>query len=225
MNSSQLEGNWPRLLEHALAALDTLPGAAGWSWGGGTALSMRLDHRVSLDIDIFLTDAADLQRLLPTANPVVRAMTDNWQAPGHYLKLLFDEGEVDFIVAPPRTGQASDVWPWRGRSLPLETTAEVLAKKLHWRGSRALARDIFDLEAARRFDGAGFEAALAAEPAGAARVADVIVRRERRIAKELPMAVRPTERGTKILDLDILELAAVLRRGSDAALRAGANGT
>lgn len=224
MNSSQLEANWPRLLEHALAALDTLSGAAAWSWGGGTALSIRLDHRVSLDIDIFLTDTADLQRLSPNANPVVRAMTENWQTPGHYLKLLFDEGEVDFIVALPRTVPAYDAWQWRGRSLLLETTAEVLAKKLHWRGSLALARDIFDLEAARRFDGAGFEAALAAEPAGAARVADVMVRRERRIRKELPMAVRPTEKGAEILDLDILELAAVLRDGSEASLGGGVDG-
>lgn len=217
MRSSQLEGNWPKLLERALTALDTLPGGARWSWGGGTALAVRLDHRVSLDIDIFLIDADDLRRLFPSVNPVVRAMTGNWQQPGHYLKLLFDEGEVDFIAALARTAQPTDAWPWRGRTLPLETTAEILAKKLHWRGSRALARDVFDLEAARRFDRGGFEAALAAEPDGARRIADVVARRETRLRKELPQAVKPTARGAEILDLDLLDLAAALRDADSAA--------
>lgn len=211
MNSSQLEGDWPKLLDRALTALDTLPREPAWSWGGGTALAIRLDHRVSLDIDIFLTDADDLRGLFPTANPVVRAMTDQWQQPGHYLKLLFGEGELDFIAALPRTEKPCKPWPWRGRSLPLETTAEILAKKLHWRGSRALARDVFDMEAARRFDRASFGDALTAEPDGALRLADVIARREKRLRKELPLAVKPTTRGKEILELDILELAAALR--------------
>jgi len=222
MNSSQLEGDWPNLLDRALAALDTLPQETAWSWGGGTALAVRLDHRVSLDIDIFLADGDDLRQLLPTVNPAVRAMTDNWQQPGHYLKLLFAEGEVDFIAALSRTGQPSDAWPWRGRLLPLETTAEILAKKLHWRGSRALARDVFDLEAARRFDKAGFEAALAAEPEGAGRVADVITRRENRLRKELPLAVRPTAKGAGIHDFDLLDLAAALRDTADGSSLRGA---
>lgn len=211
MNSSQLEGNWPRLLAFALEALDTLPSAPAWSWGGGTALSVRLDHRVSQDIDIFLGDPADLRRLSPVTNPVVRAMTDSWQQPGHYLKLLFEEGEIDFIAAAPRTGLPTSDWVWRRRKLPLETTAEVLAKKLHWRGSRALARDLFDLEAARRFDREGFEAALAAEPAGAMRTADVILRRESRIRREMPLAVRPTTKGEELSEFDLLDLAAILR--------------
>ncbi len=222
MSSSLPEGDWPKLLDRALMALDTLPGGAVWSWGGGTALAVRLDHRVSVDIDIFLADADDLRRLFPSVNPMVRAMSGNWQQPDHYLKLLFEEGEIDFIAALSRTRQPSDAWTWRGRLLPLETTAEILAKKLHWRGSRALARDVFDLEAARRFDREGFDAALAAEPGGARRVSDVVVRRENRLRKELPLAVRPTAKGAEILDLDLLDLAASLRDAADGSPPTGA---
>ena len=212
MSKSLLQTEWPRLLALALEALDTLPPATNWTWGGGTALAIRFNHRISLDIDIFLTDAAAMRLLSPQRNAIVRAITDKWQEPGHYLKLLRQEGEIDFIVSALRTEPGHEPWAFEGRNLPLETAAEVLAKKLYWRGSRVLARDVFDLAAARLLDPDSLAEAVAASRDGARRAADEIARRYKRIARELPDAVNPTAAGEKILDeIDLLELASVLR--------------
>ena len=207
------EAPWQPLLEGALAALATLGSQVRWSWGGGTALALRLGHRVSVDIDIFLPDATALRALSPQRNPTVRALTDRWQEPGHYLKLELPQGEIDFISAPLLTEPGTLAWPYHGRDLPLETVAEVLAKKLHWRGSRILARDVFDLEAARRLDPAGLARAVAAAPEGARRVADQIRRNLPRLKRELPLAVRPLPAGEPLLRLDLLALASDMEVG------------
>ncbi|MBE9558799.1 MAG: nucleotidyl transferase AbiEii/AbiGii toxin family protein [Proteobacteria bacterium] len=212
MSKSLIQTEWSRLLTLALEALDTLPPATHWTWGGGTALAFRLDHRISFDIDIFLTDAEAMRLLSPQRNPTMRAITDKWQEPGHYLKLQRDEGEIDFIVSALRTEPGYRAWTFDGRDLPLETAAEVLAKKLHWRGSRELARDVFDMAAAWRLDPGSLAEAIAASPEGARRAADEITRRYKRIARELPNAVNPTAVGEEILlKIDLLELASVLR--------------
>lgn len=204
------EPAWAPLLDAALAALATLGPLVSWSWGGGTALAQHLDHRVSVGIDIFLPDATSLRALSPRRNPTVRAVTGRWQEPGHYLKLELPGGEVDFIVAALLTEPGTSPWPWRGRDIPLETVTEVLAKKLHWRGSRVLARDLFDLEAARRLDPVGFALAVLAAPEGARRVADRIRTGLPRLKRELPLAVRPLPAGAPLLSVDLLELAAAL---------------
>ena len=54
---------WKRLLELVLPALDELPNELTWSLGGGTALSISLNHRISYDIDIFFQDASALKFL------------------------------------------------------------------------------------------------------------------------------------------------------------------
>lgn len=200
---------WPDLLELALSAIDSL-GKCEWTWGGGTALAIHLGHRVSFDIDIFLTDSNSLRDLSPQRNAVVRHLSDNWQEPGHYIKIERPEGEIVFIVSRIFTEPGFRPWAHDGRDLPLETTAEILAKKLHWRGSNALARDVFDLAAARMFDPGGFREAVSGMPDGARRMADQIRRRIARLKRELPLAVRPTENGEAVLDTDLLELAADL---------------
>ena len=52
MPSSQRQSQWLLLLDLAIAAIDTLPGGYTWSLGGGTALALRIDHRVSFDIEL-----------------------------------------------------------------------------------------------------------------------------------------------------------------------------
>ncbi|HEX6014300.1 MAG TPA: nucleotidyl transferase AbiEii/AbiGii toxin family protein [Geminicoccaceae bacterium] len=218
MTGPPLEEPWQPLLDAALAVLATLGPQVRWSWGGGTALALSLGHRASIDVDIFLPDATALRALSPQRNPTVRALTSRWQEPGHYLKLELEQGEVDFISAPLLTGPGTVAWPYRGRDLPLETVAEVLAKKLHWRGSRVLARDVFDLEAARRLDPAGFVQAIAAVPEGARRVADQIRRGLPRLKRELPLAVRPLPAGEPLLRADLLALASDLEVGASTPL-------
>jgi len=73
-----------------------------WSFGGGTAMMLQIDHRESHDVDIFLPDpqflflsrseiarTSSLKFFLPTTTETDRA----------FLKIAFkDIGEIDFIV-------------------------------------------------------------------------------------------------------------------------------
>jgi hypothetical protein len=62
-----------------------------------------------------------------------------------FVKLQFEEGEVDFVAAPNLTDVAWKRWEIQGRPVRVETAAEVIAKKTYHRGDRATARDLFDL--------------------------------------------------------------------------------
>jgi len=201
---------WRTLLELALPALDEVGGDLAWTLGGGTALALKLDHRVSFDIDIFLEDAGGLKRLSPQYNKAARAITERWQEPGHYLKLEHDRGAIDFIVAARQT----DFPPWRydfkGRSIPVEHPAEVLAKKLRYRGSQLVPRDVFDFLATLRFDAESVKAAARAVPDGARRAADRIRRMEKRYRATIGDEVNPTSRGAEILEADPMQAAEAL---------------
>ena len=65
--------------------------------------------------------------------------------PGSFVKLQFEEGEIDFVAAPNLTDSAWEWWEIQGRPVRVETAAEVIAKKMYHRGDRATARDLFDL--------------------------------------------------------------------------------
>lgn len=65
--------------------------------------------------------------------------------PGSFVKLQFEEGEIDFVAAPNLTDAAWERWEIQGRPVRVETAAEVIAKKMYRRGDRATARDLFDL--------------------------------------------------------------------------------
>ena len=47
---------WRHLLELALRALDAEAAETPWTFGGGTALALKLRHRISYDVDIFFED-------------------------------------------------------------------------------------------------------------------------------------------------------------------------
>lgn len=55
------------------------------------------------------------------------------------------EGEIDFVASPNLTARPYDEWTLLGRTVKVETAAEIVAKKLWHRGDRATARDLFDL--------------------------------------------------------------------------------
>jgi hypothetical protein len=104
-----------------------------WTFGGGTALMLHIDHRESFDVDIFLDDP----QLLPYLNPQTQGYTldmnpDRYQTDGsRMLKIVFaDAGEIDFICAPSLTEHPTVAAEVRGISVLLETPAEIIAKKL-----------------------------------------------------------------------------------------------
>ena len=114
-------GAWRALLPRALTLIDEIRVHGGiadpfWTLGGGTVLMFRHRHRLSKDIDIFVSDPQYLGFVTPRLNNVAADMTaDYTEQPSAWVKLQFEEGEVDF------------------------------AKKMFHRGDRVTARDLFDL--------------------------------------------------------------------------------
>jgi hypothetical protein len=185
------ENAWKSLLSEALAILDDLGlkgfGAPDVVFGGGTVLMLRLHHRLSKDIDLFLHDAQWLGLLTPRLNGSVAARTLGYSEQANSLKLAFAGGDVDFVVA----GDVSGVRPterldFAGWSLLLESSEEILAKKLYFRAGLLKPRDAFDLVAVHRLDP---QAALRAVAASAPRRSEQL-RRLRALASLPPESQR-----------------------------------
>jgi len=142
-------GIWQTLLPHAFALVDEIARRGipdpFWTFGGGTVLMLRHQHRVSKDIDIFVPDPQYLGFVTPRLNDTAEGISQDYvEAPG-YVKLLRPEGEIDFVASPNLTTQPFEEWTLLGRKVRVETSAEIVAKKLWHRGDRAAARDLFDL--------------------------------------------------------------------------------
>ena len=110
---------------------------------------MRMHHRLSKDIDLFLHDAQWLARLTPRLNDRVAEMVRDYSEQANSIKLVLAQGDIDFVVAGSVTGVApNETLDFRGRTIMLEATEEILAKKLFFRAALLKPRDIFDLVAA-----------------------------------------------------------------------------
>jgi predicted nucleotidyltransferase component of viral defense system len=144
-------GHWQALFPRALkliAEISTHGGIADpfWTLGGGTVLMFRYRHRVSKDIDIFVPDPQYLGYVTPRLSDVAAEMTDDYtEMASSFVKLQFDEGEVDFVAAPNLLPNAWEDWIIEGSPVKVETAAEIIAKKMYHRGDRVTARDLFDL--------------------------------------------------------------------------------
>jgi hypothetical protein len=211
---------WRQLLSLALPALDEVGADVRWTLGGGTALALKLNHRISYDIDIFLEDAGHLHALSPNRNSASRAITDRWQEPGHYVKLVRDEGEIDFLVAAQLTELDPWILPFERREIRVEQPAEILAKKLKYRGSRFAVRDIFDLLAIHAHDPTIVAVAVAAATEATRRAIDRIQRIAPRYRDSIEEEINPTATGAVLVELDPLEAVEILRRAASPGPRA-----
>lgn len=142
-------GVWQDLLHHTYTLIDEIAkhGISDpvWTFGGGTVLMLRHGHRFSKDIDIFVPDPQYLGFVSPRLSDVAESVTHDYvEGPG-YIKLLRPEGEIDFVASPNLTAEPFELWRLLGRQVRVETSAEIVAKKLWHRGNRATARDLFDL--------------------------------------------------------------------------------
>lgn len=142
-------GVWQGLLLHAYSLIDEIV-AHGihnpfWTFGGGTVLMLRYRHRMSKDIDIFVPDPQYLGFVSPRLSDVAQAVSQKYVEGPEYVKLLRPEGEIDFVASPNLTNNPYETWELLGREIKVETSAEIVAKKLWHRGDRATARDLFDL--------------------------------------------------------------------------------
>ena len=102
-------------------------------------------HRVSKDIDIFVPDPQYLGYLSPRLNTQAESLTERYIEQSGSLKLIFPEGEIDFVASVPLTRHPTVVEKLFDREVQVETSTEIVAKKVWHRGADFTARDIFDL--------------------------------------------------------------------------------
>ncbi|MQX36072.1 nucleotidyl transferase AbiEii/AbiGii toxin family protein [Roseospira navarrensis] len=199
-----------------MPALRALPPEVTWTLGGGTALALTLNHRVSYDIDVFFETASALRLLSPQRNALVRALSDRWQEPGNYLKIEGADGDIDILVAMTLTEEATRSFMLDGQAVAVETPAEILAKKFRYRGSMFQVRDIFDALAIVDGSPTDFAQAVRADPGGARRARDRIARIAPRYREEIGEAVNPTETGAALLDRDPMTVVDAITRSLNA---------
>lgn len=65
-------------------------------------------------------------------------------------ELVFDIGEIDFIIASSLTLRPTRTATVEGLDLQLETIPEIISKKIYYRAATLKPRDIFDIAAAGR---------------------------------------------------------------------------
>jgi hypothetical protein len=121
-----------------------------WTFGGGTAIMLQIDHRESHDVDLFLNDV----QLLPFLDPknhdfAFEIVPSNYEGDGtSFIKMSFDGiGEIDFIVRQALTDAPTIEREIEGERTLLETIPEVITKKIVHRGASIKPRDIFDVAA------------------------------------------------------------------------------
>ena len=72
-------------------------------------------------------------------------MTTHYIEQGGFVKLYFPEGEIDFVVSGSLTQDPTHIEQLFGRTVAVETSTEIVAKKVWHRDVEFTARDIFDL--------------------------------------------------------------------------------
>ncbi|UIF90969.1 nucleotidyl transferase AbiEii/AbiGii toxin family protein [Cupriavidus sp. UYPR2.512] len=140
---------WESLFPHAFTLMDEVRRHGGiepfWTFGGGTVLMLRYNHRFSRDIDLFVPDPQYLGFVTPRLSEVAEAISGDYIEQGNFVKLVLESGEIDVVAAPNLTANPFETWTIMGQAVRVETAAEIVAKKLYHRGDRATARDLFDL--------------------------------------------------------------------------------
>ena len=141
-------GPWTRLFPQALQLMTHLeqrvPGAT-WTFGGGTVLMLRIAHRQSKDIDLFVADPQHLGYVNPRLSDVAEGISADYEEAAEFVKLYLPDGEIDVVVGQALTSVPHETVDYQGRMIRIETSAEIIAKKIWHRGDRAKGRDLFDL--------------------------------------------------------------------------------
>ena len=143
-----IPGSWEALFSQAMRLIDEIAKHGRndpfWTFGGGTVLMLRYGHRFSKDIDIFVPDPQSLGFVTPRLSDVAESITADYVEAANYVKLYLPEGEIDFVAAPNLTAPGFEIQTILGRQVRVETSVEIIAKKMWHRGDRITGRDIFD---------------------------------------------------------------------------------
>jgi Nucleotidyl transferase AbiEii toxin, Type IV TA system len=153
VNGSPKSSDWAQLFREACNLIRQVnskqPIIEYWTFGGGTAMMLQVDHRESHDVDIFFPDPQLLGFLDPKKHDFVFEVhpSDYGGDGASFLKLVFDAGEIDFIVDGAKTDNPTTEREIEGQLTLLETIPEIITKKIVRRGSSIQPRDIFDIAA------------------------------------------------------------------------------
>ena len=125
-----------------------------FTMGGGTVLMFRFEHRLSRDIDLFLSDVQFISVVSPRLNDYAASVVSDYVEQANAVKLIFAHGDVDFLAAGPviPDDKSDDFLEFEGEHIRLESTAEILGKKMLYRAESLKSRDAFDLAAAMEYD-------------------------------------------------------------------------
>lgn len=157
MSNPSHEADWTRLFRIAYSLIKQANAPTDmveWTFGGGTAMMIQVGHRESRDVDIFLSDP----QFLAFLNPKVREFAFEIEPHGYsgdgsrFIKIAFDIGEIDFIVAQALTDAPTTLQLVEDVPTFVETVPEIIAKKIFYRGRNIKPRDIFDIAVAAQSD-------------------------------------------------------------------------
>ncbi|MBP7065362.1 nucleotidyl transferase AbiEii/AbiGii toxin family protein [Ferrovibrio sp.] len=196
---------WQQLLESILKIEAGLEDHLPFSFGGGTALAVHINHRISYDIDLFYRSADVFDYYNPNKNPAVKALIaahhGSWQFPGNYLKLELgpELGEIDILISKFMTEAPTTDWPFKHWIVKLETPAEILAKKIRYRSSQFKRRDVFDLGAIAQLLPAAANQAFAVNLDNLPRLRDRIATMQADYEANVLNDVNPTTTGQALL--------------------------
>jgi hypothetical protein len=186
---------WSTLLRQAAQLLEEAAPGVQWTFGGGSAMAHIYGHRISYDADIFLHDVQVIAYLTPRLNDVAASLAEHYDEQANGIKLTTGRGDIDFVVA----GDVTNVPP-RSISIPgivkpvqMQDAAEILAKKIQFRGFRFTHRDMFDLAMLLQESPSSVDLAFAqCSPGAVAQAIDVMWHRLPVLTAELPDYVNPT---------------------------------
>lgn len=141
-------GIWNELFPSALRLMVHLESQTNdppWTFGGGTVLMLRINHRQSKDIDLFVPDPQYLGYVSPRLSEVAEQISTDYDEGAEVIRFYLPAGEIDIIVGAALTEAPYDVVQHAGRTIRVETCAEIIAKKFWHRGHFGKARDLYDL--------------------------------------------------------------------------------
>ena len=195
------DSHWESLFLQATDLLaERCPGAY-WTFGGGTALAVRYRHRISYDVDIFLHDVQLVAYLTPRTNDIAASIATSYEESANAVKIVTPHGDIDFVAAADVTDVGPDTMLVHGRETRMQVPAEILAKKIQYRGYQFTHRDIFDLAMLMESDPEEVDVAVSFCGKDAIEnTARIISARLPSLASDLPNYVNPTRAFVSLIE-------------------------
>ena len=137
---------WKKLFSCAMSQIkqENIP-KNSWSFGGGTVLMHKFNHRMSKDIDIFFLDKQLFSYVSPRVNDALEDIMIDFVEQDNFTKIYLQDGEIDFIFSPQISKCKPSLTTIEGKSIYVDSPVEIVAKKIEYRAEEFKARDIFDL--------------------------------------------------------------------------------